>query len=158
MAAQPDHAFDISAHVAGRPCAVAVPPARLAAEARARSIGIRLPRYFAPAEIAALESATIDEATSHQRRLLSPADAANDFVGWLRATGRTGNYSNEALDAIYDIHCRQTKRNPCPVNQLRKHMRGIGIYRSRPNSKKNGSRSRAVKWTIAETVAQRVAA
>lgn len=126
---------------------------------RADEIGLRLPTYRSPSQIAALEAATPQTVDDYINAMLSPDDAARDFLDWIRASGRSGRHTAEELDAIYGIHCQELNRIPTPENVLRKHLsRAPGVFRSKADVKRHGKRSRPTVWTIEETVSTRKAA
>lgn len=120
---------------------------------RAVDIGLRLPRYYSPEQIEAIQSVapavTVDD---YLAAMLAPDAAAAEFVAWIRETGRTGEYSSEDLRTLYDTHCQELRRIPTAENMLRKHLRGPGILRRKADGKKHGARSRPTVWVIEETV------
>ena len=132
-----------------------VPDWRREKEARAAEIGLRLPRWYPPAEIEIIQMAPAATVEEYLESMLAPDAAAAQFIAWLRSTGRAGKYTSEELDAVYGIHCQECNRIPTPANQLRKFMRGPGITRIKEDVRRHGKRSRPTVWTISETVSKR---
>lgn len=126
---------------------------------RATDIGLRLPTYLSDAQLIALEAAIPETVDDYINAMLSPDDAAAEFLAWIRSTGRAGTHTAEELDAIYGIHCQECNRIPTPENVLRKHLsRSPGVSRTKADLKRHGKRSRPTVWTISETFPTRRAA
>ena len=133
-----------------------VPDWRREKEARAAEIGLRLPRWYPPAEIEIIQMAPAATVEEYLESMLAPDAAAAQFIAWLRSTGRAGRkYTSEELDVAYGIHCQERNRVPTPMNQLRKFMKGHGITKGKDDVKAHGKRSRPTVWTISETVSKR---
>lgn len=127
-------------------------PDRVRQEARAAEVGYRLPWYRTAADleaaIARCAAALADEVEDELAPPLAPDAAAAAFVAWVRASGRTGTYTADDLQALYETHCRDAKRFPCAANQLRKFLPRPGVCRTKAETKVGDRRSRPTVWRI----------
>lgn len=85
-----------------------------------------------------------------QHPALPPADAAAEFLGALRASERTGQYTSDELAAAYIGHCTATARRPCAEHLLRSELAKLDGVRSVQICKRiGGKRHRPTMWYIA---------
>lgn len=138
-------------------------PDRVRQEARAAEVGYILPWYRTAADleaaIARCAAALAEEVEDELAPPLAPDAAAAAFVAWVRASGRTGTYAADELQALYETHCREAKRFPCASNQLRKYLpRQLGVFRTKAEAKIGDRRSRPTVWQIEDVMQMRRAA
>jgi hypothetical protein len=130
---------------------------RLAQEARAKEIGITLPSWHTDAEYAACKaqvekellapSATVDD---YIKSMLPPAAAAKTFRDWWLASSAKRQLTSPQLRELYEGFCKETNRIPSPEAQLRKHLRKLGVVRSKDDGKRHGKRHRPTVWTLSD--------
>lgn len=83
--------------------------------------------------------------------VLSPTEAAHEFVSTLRATERTGQYASDELSAAYLDHCTATSRRPCPENLLRRELAKLpGVHSYTANRRIGRERYRPKVWVISD--------
>ena len=130
---------------------------RLAQEARALKIGITLPSWHTDAECAAMKAhveaaaaAPAATVTEYIASMLPPDAAARDFhASWLASNAKRQLTSSE-LREFYLAHCKATHRVPTPENQLRKHLRKLGVVRNKSDGRAHGKRYRPTIWTLSD--------
>ena len=130
---------------------------RLAQEARAKEIGITLPSWHTDDEYAACKaqiekellapSATVDD---YIKSMLPPAAAAKTFRDWWLASNAKRQLTSEELHTLYEGFCKETHRVPTPSNQLRKHLRKLGVVRNKSDGRAHGKRYRPTIWTLSD--------
>jgi hypothetical protein len=90
---------------------------------------------------------------------LTPQDAADRFLAWLRATNHTGKFSGGELRALYRNHCLASGLAWSPENLMREALRDLpGVSKYSTYRKVKGQRVRPVVWEIGEAPALRRAA
>jgi hypothetical protein len=143
--------------VYGRPKPAAKTERRLEQEARALELGIVLPTWPDAADHAAMKaqvekellapSATVDD---YINSMLPPAAAAKTFRDWWLASNAKRQLTSEELHTLYEGFCKATKRIPTPSNQLRKHLRKLGVVRNKSDGRAHGKRYRPTIWTLSD--------
>ncbi len=143
-----------------------VPLWRLAQEARAADLGIKLPesrtRRQHDANLALVESNLIGRPASAPAveidplRTLQPHDAAETFVADLVALGEHGPHDDAQLRALYADHCTRYRLVPTAENMLRDAMRVLpGVFKEQVDGKTAaGKRQRKFVWLIATPEAE----
>jgi hypothetical protein len=90
---------------------------------------------------------------------LTPQDAAERFLAWLRATNHTGKFSGAELRALYRNHCLASGLAWSPENLMREALRDLpGVSKYSTYRKVKGQRVRPVVWEIGHEPALRRAA
>jgi hypothetical protein len=90
---------------------------------------------------------------------LTPQDAADRFLAWLRATNHTGKFSGAELRALYRNHCLASGLAWSPENLMREALRDLpGVSKYSTYRKVKGQRVRPVVWEIGQEPALRRAA
>lgn len=90
---------------------------------------------------------------------LTPQDAAERFLGWLRATNHMGKFSGAQLRDLYRNHCLASGLAWSPENLMREALRDLpGVSKYSTYRKVKGQRVRPVVWEIGEPPALRRAA
>lgn len=146
-----------------------VPAWRLDDEWIAKGRGYKLPNYRTRAEYEAMvakcaaaltcaESAAPESQITALLDPLPPADAAQQFLSWLRRSGRTGTLSNETLSTLYAQCCTEHRRAQTADNSLREALKRLpGVTKSQPNLKSEGGRRyRPIFWIINASSISRV--
>jgi hypothetical protein len=90
---------------------------------------------------------------------LTPQDAADRFLAWLRATNHMGKFSGAQLRDLYRNHCLASGLNWSPENLMREALRDLpGVSKYSTYRKVKGHRVRPVVWDIGQEPALRRAA
>ena len=81
---------------------------------------------------------------------LSPGEAAQQFVGWLRQVHETGDYAARGLLTRYAEFCEVEKRMPVPGNMILAALKAVpGVYKLQAKgTTKDGKRHRPTRWVI----------
>jgi hypothetical protein len=90
---------------------------------------------------------------AERREPLSGADAARQFVTWIRDTASCGVYAAPDLAALYSSYCEQINRTETPMSTLARYLRrqpGVSTcIKDLPGpSFLEGRRVRGMMWTI----------
>ncbi len=86
--------------------------------------------------------------------LLTPAEAAERFLAWLRATGHLGQFFSDDLRGLYRNHCIDQGYAWAPENWLREALSQLpGVSRTQTYQRVKGQRVRPVVWDIREAPA-----
>lgn len=112
----------------------------------AAAVGSRL-RKAPPAVLANLSDAKVIPLPA-----LKPAQAAREFVAWLRVEGEIGQHSSYKISALYAEFCEISTRTPASENMMLgalKKVHGVTKATAKGRKRKNGKRTRPVVWTIA---------
>ena len=141
-----------------------VPDWRVRQEARAKEIGLELPAYRTRRQwdetVAACTKPRPCHPLPEPLPALLPSQAAAGFLAWIRAEGRCGTYSHEAMTALYSEHCAASGYQPTHENFLRMALATYqGVSKVQIKAKHaNGRRKRSYEWIIspAESVVPRV--
>lgn len=82
---------------------------------------------------------------------LQPADAAVAFLGWLRGSGRTGQFTDARLSELYAEHCMECCLMPASESHVRGCLRKLpGVTRTmREDTGSANRRRRKTVWVIA---------
>ena len=83
--------------------------------------------------------------------VLTPAEAAERFLSWLRATGHMGQFFSDDLRGLYRNHCIDQGLAWAPENWLREALSQLpGVSRTQTYQRVKGQRVRPVVWEIRE--------
>ena len=90
---------------------------------------------------------------------LTPQDAAERFLDWMRTTGHLGKFSGADLRSLYRNHCLASGLAWSPENLMREALRDLpGVSKYSTYRKVKGQRVRPVVWEIGQEPALRRAA
>lgn len=137
----------------------AVPAWRIEVERKAELRGLVIPSYRTRREFEAAVDACAAALQEPAPRVilepLAPAEAARQFLAWLRTTSRTGRYTDETLSEIYREHCTVASRAESSHSHMRNHLATFaGVEKTQEPVKGAPKRKRITIWTIKPSLAQ----
>lgn len=136
-----------------------VPAWRIEVERKADLRGLVIPPYRTrrqfEAAVEACAAALKEPAPRVILEPLAPAEAARQFLSWLRTTSRTGRYTDETLSEIYREHCLAVGRAESSHAHMRNHLATFaGVEKGQEKVEGAPKRKRITIWTIKPSLAK----
>lgn len=136
-----------------------VPAWRIEVERKAELRGLSIPPYRTrkqfEAAVEACAAALREPAPRVILEPLAPAEAARQFLAWLRTTSRTGRYTDETLSEIYREHCLTVGRAESSHAHMRNHLATFaGVEKGQEKVEGAPKRKRITIWTIKPSLAK----